>query len=162
MKRYSIEQKYKIVAEYKKYQSPKDIQIKYGIAKSTLYHWLKTFDEVKELVTHTKKYSAWDINLIKRELRTLREENQIFRESGCSTKSSVKDKIEAIEKLKNKFSIYAICRTFNLSHGTYYHRNKYRPEKTTYQIQDEILTPLVKKYFYAKEDEDVNLEFWKF
>ena len=58
MKRYSIEQKYKIVAEYKKYQFPKDIQIKYGIAKSTLYHWLKTFDEVKELVTHTKKYSA--------------------------------------------------------------------------------------------------------
>ena len=152
MKKYSIEQKHEIVAEYKKYHSPKDIQIKYGIAKSTLYHWINTFDEKRESVSHTKKYSAWDIHLLERELRTLREENQIFRESGCSTKSPVKDKIAAIEKLKNKFSIYAICRTLNLSHGTYYHRNKYRPEKTTYQVQDEILTPLVKKYFYDSKE----------
>lgn len=152
MKKYSIEQKNHIVSEYNKYHSPKNIQIKYGVAKSTLYHWIHLFDKQKESKTHIRKYSAWDINLMERELRTLREENTIFRESGCSTKSPVKDKITAIEKLKNKFSIYAICRTLNLSHGTYYHRNKYRPEKTTYQIQDEILTPLVKKYFYDSKE----------
>ena len=99
MKKYSIEQKNQIVSEYNKYHSPKNIQIKYGVAKSTLYHWIHLFDKQNECKTHIRKYSAWDINLMERDLRTLREENTIFRESGCSTKSPVKDKITAIDKL---------------------------------------------------------------
>lgn len=89
---------------------------------------------------------------MERELHSLREENQIFRESQCSIISPVSDKIATIEKLKNKFSIYAICRTLNLSKGTYYHRNKYRPEKTMYQEKDEQLRPLIKKYFEESKE----------
>ena len=50
------------------------------------------------------------------------------------------------------YSIYIICRTLNLSKGTYYHRNKNRPEKTSYQKNDENLKPFIKKCFYDSKE----------
>lgn len=152
MKQLTVENKLKIIDEYNKCKSPAIIKEKYGISKSTLYHWIKVLTVRKAGRYSSKKYSAWDITLMERELRSLREENQIFRESQCSVISPVADKIAAIEKLKGKFSIYAICQTLNLSKGTYYHRNKYRPQKTTFQEKDEELKPLIKKYFEESKE----------
>ena len=152
MKHMNLETKFKIIDEYNNCKSPTVIKEKYGVSKSTLYHWIKVLIIRKAGMYSSKKYSARDIHLMERELRSLREENQIFRESQCSVISPISDKIAAIEKLKSKFSIYAICRTLNLSKGAYYHRNKYRPEKTTYQEKDEELRPLIKKYFEESKE----------
>lgn len=148
----SLETKFKIIDEYNNCKSPAIIKKKYEVSKSTLYNWIEVLTVKKAWMYSSKQYSAWDIHLMERELRSLREENQIFRESECSVISPVKDKIAAIEKLKGKFSIYAICRTLNLSKGTYYHRNKYRPEKTIYQEKDEQLRPLIKKFFEESKE----------
>ena len=147
MRKYTDEQIKQILEEYNTKHSVKEIYQKYDIAKSTLYNWKKASKPVKAGPYSSKQYSAWEIYLMEREIRSLQEENQIFRESQCSVISPMRDKIAAIEKLKDKFSIYAICRTLNLSKATYYHRNKYRSEKTTYQEKDEILRPLIKKCF---------------
>lgn len=152
MKHMSLETKFKIIDEYNNCKSPAIIKGKYGVSKATLYNWIEVLTVKKAGMYSSKQYSAWDIHLMERELRSLREENQIFRESECSVISPVKDKIAAVEKLKGKFSIYAICRTLNLSKGTYYHRNKYRPEKTIYQEKDEQLRPLIKKFFEESKE----------
>lgn len=152
MQKLNITRKLEIIDEYQKCKSPKIIKEKYKIGKSTLYTWLKTLKAKKTGMYSIKNYSAWDIALMERELKKLREENQIFRESGCSINSAVQDKISAIERLKTKFTIYALCRTLNLSKGTYYHRNKYRPEKTTYQERKEEIQPLILKHFKASNE----------
>lgn len=152
MKLLTTENKLEIIDEYNNCKSPAIIKEKYGIGKSTLYHWIKVLTVRKAGTYSSKKYSAWDIHLMERELRTLREENQIFRESQCSVISPMKDKIAAIEKLKDRFSIYAICRTLNLSKASYYHRNKYRPEKTSDQEKDEQLKPLIKNILKKKSN----------
>lgn len=152
MKYISLEDKFKIIKEYNNCKSPAIIKEKYGISKSTLYHWIKVLTIRKAGVYSSKKYSAWDIHMMERELRTLKTENQIFRESQCSVISPTEEKIKAIERLKDKFSIHFICRTLNLSKGTYYHRNKNRPEKTSYQKNDENLKPFIKKCFYDSKE----------
>lgn len=61
---------------------------------------------------------------MKRELASLKTENEIFRKSGCGLNSSNDEKIAAVDKLKNEYSIHIICKTLGLLKSTYYHRVK--------------------------------------
>ena len=80
-------------------------------------------------------------------MKTLQEENQIFKDSECSAAASIDEKMAAIERLKERYTIHALCRTLHLSKGTYYNRTLRRPEKTTFEQLDDTLRPLIAKLF---------------
>lgn len=69
-----------------------------GVSRSALYEWIRLFER------RTRWSSKRTINLrqvyqMERRLSTLEEEIQIFKKSGCGTKSSNDEKIAAIEAL---------------------------------------------------------------
>lgn len=77
------------------------------------------------------------------ELKRLRTENAIFKACDCSPSSLLSERLSAICKHKDKFSIHALCRVLNVNRSTYYHYALRSPEKTQIQLQDDKLKPLI-------------------
>ena len=123
----------------------KELCKQFNICKSTAYNWLKKYSPVKR--TKERTISVHRIYQLERENQTLRAENEIFRRSKCSVISPIDDKIAAIERLKDDFSVHMICKTLGILKSTYYHRVLRSPEKTQNEIIDEDLCPLIKEIF---------------
>ena len=140
----------KIIKEYGECRSPKTIQKKYGICKSELYRLIQKVKADQRIVV--KDYTAGQIAAIRRKLATLEEENQIFRKSGCGTASSIDDKVSAVKRLQGDFTVHAICRTLNLSKGTYYNRLYRSPKETVFEQRDKYLSPIIKKIFEESKE----------
>lgn len=140
-KRYTEEFKKMAIAHYKQGISAKEVCEELGIARSTLLLWCKESRPDENGRTPREQY------LLQNELGRLRIENQIFRESGCSPTSSLKDRIESIHRLKDAYSIHALCRVLQVNRSTYYHHALRSPDKTQLQIGDEALKPFVAEIF---------------
>lgn len=140
----------KIIREYGECRSPKTIQKKYGICKSELYRLIQKVKADQRIVV--KDYTVGQIAAIRRKLATLEEENQIFRKSGCGTASSIDDKVSAVKRLQGDFTVHAICRTLNLSKGTYYNRLYRSPKETVFEQRDKYLSPIIKKIFEESKE----------
>lgn len=116
-----------------------------GVSRSALYRWI-------QLYTSQKRWGANEpidlqkVYRMERRLATLEEELKIFRKSGCGTKSSIDEKIAAIEALKGEFTTYVICRTLKILRSTYYQRKKGNG-KTWFDAKNEVLRPVIKAYF---------------
>lgn len=134
-----------IVKEYFECRSPKLIRKKYGIVKSTLYNWVRERRIVKR--PEARSMTAMQIYAMERKMKTLQEENQIFKECGCSPEDSVDKKMAAIERLKGRYSIHALCRALRLAKGTYYNRTLRRVPKTVFEQTNDTLRPLIAQFF---------------
>ena len=141
-KRYSVQEKLRFVQLYKTTYSAHEICEKYGMSRSTLLLWVQQYSEVP-----TKVKTVREVYLLEKEVARLRTENQIYKLSGCTTTSSIEQKVTAIERLKDSFSIHALCETLQLNRSTYYHRALRSPEQTQTERTDEIIRPLIAKIF---------------
>ena len=112
-----------------------------GIGRSTLFLWLQQADP-----NHPQKASRKEY-LEKTELERLRLENRIFRTCGCTPLSTLSDKLSAIDRYKDEFSVYRLCKTLDVLKSTYYHHALRSPEKTQNQLMDEQLRPLICEIF---------------
>ena len=118
----------------------------YGISGSYLYRIVKL--KKKHRNPHQKStYTLWDIEFMKRELMTLKTENEIFRKSGCGLSVSNDEKIAVVEKLKEEYSIHIISKMLELLKSTYYHRIMRAQEKKWYEIRNEMLKPEILEIF---------------
>ena len=148
---FSEEDKIRMVDEVKSGIPLLEVCEKEGVGRSTLYRWM-------ELYAPRKRWNAQksiDLNAVKkmeRRLAVLEEENLIFKKSGCGTKSSIEEKIAAIDSLQGEFTIYALCRTLNVLRSTYYHRKLRAPEKTWFDAKNEVLRPAIKAYFKESKE----------
>ena len=135
----------KFIQEKNKGVTVKELCLHFNISKSTAYNWIKLYSPIKRPIRET--ITVHKIYQLEREIQSLRTENEIFKRSGCGLNSTLDEKIAAIERLKNDFSIYALCKTLNILKSTYYHRVLRSPKKTQFEIVDEKLRPLIKEIF---------------
>uniref|UniRef100_UPI004055DAFD IS3 family transposase n=1 Tax=Acetatifactor sp. TaxID=1872090 RepID=UPI004055DAFD len=140
-KRYTEELKLTLVGMYEGGSTAKAICAEYGVSRSTLLLWAKQYSADSNGQIPREQY------LMRKELERLRIENQIYKECGCSAYSSLAVRLDAIHRLKNKYSIHALCRVLNVNRSTVYHHELRAPEKTQVELQDEILKPLVTEIF---------------
>ena len=89
---------------------------------------------------------------MRKELERLRIENQIFRDCGCSANSPLGTRLDAIHRLKDQYSMHALCRVLGVNRSTVYHHEFQAPEKTQVEMQDEILKPLITEIFQASNE----------
>ena len=140
-KRYTDEMKQIMVGKYEGGSTAKAICAEYGVSRSTLLLWVKQYSPDSCGQIPREQY------LMRKELERLRIENQILRECGCSANSSLGTRLDAIHRLKDKYSIHALCRVLNVNRSTVYHHELRAPEKTQVELQDEILKPLIEEIF---------------
>ena len=151
MSKFTQEIKSEIADKYKKGVDVTLLCQEYGISRSYLYRIVKLKKKHRNPYQKTA-YTLWDIELMKRELASLKTENEIFRKSGCGLNSSNDEKIAAVDKLKNEYSIHIICKTLGLLKSTYYHRVKRAPEKKWYEIRNEMLCPKILAIFKESKE----------
>ena len=109
------------------------------------------------IYSHQKPYrgriiTPTDYRHLEREKQTLQVENEIFHRSGILSKIPLDDKFAIIENLSSDFSIHILCKTLGVLKSTYYHRKLRSPEKKWYEIDDEMLCPIVKKIFTDSQE----------
>lgn len=145
-KRYTEEEKQTMVGKYEGGSTAKSICKEYGVSRSTLLLWVKQYSPDNYGQIPREQY------LMQKELARLRIENQIFKECGCSANSSLGTRLDAIHRLKDKYSIHALCRVLDVNRSTVYHHELRAPEKTQVEIQDEILKPLISEIFETSNE----------
>ncbi len=150
-KLYSEEEKIKMVEEVKNGASILEVCENNGIGRSALYRWVKEFAP-KQRYGMQKTINLNQVYRMEQKIAKLEYENAIFKKSGCGISSSVDEKINAIEKLKDEFSISSICNTLNLLKSTYYHRKKSTEKITWYDAKNEVLRPAILGYFNESKE----------
>ena len=139
------EEKLRMVRMLKKGLSVPEVCEQEGVSRSALYRWKQLYENHSRWSTK-KIINLQQVYQMERRLAILEEEIQIFRKSGCGTKSSIDEKIAAIEALKGEFTVFAICRTLQILRSTYYQRKK-NPQKTWFDAKNEVLRPAIQAYF---------------
>lgn len=127
-KRYSEEAKIQMVRLYEEGQSVKMICEENNVTKSALYNWIQLYKKrvtPKGLVTCHRK-----VFLLEKRVAYLKRRNDIFTESECSIGSPLNEKLEAIERLKDKFNLRVLCDTLQTKRSTAYHHLYHKPAET--------------------------------
>ena len=119
---------------------------RFGVSRSSIYNFLK-LDRMHISSNGKMAITFRQITSMEFEIRRLRQENEILKTSGCCLSAPLTERLSCIEKLSDRYSVHVLCKTFNVLRSTYYHYTLRRPEKTTYQISDELIRPLVKQIF---------------
>ena len=116
-----------------------------GISRSTLYNWIKLYNENSKSKhpINTREY-----NLLKRKCE--RQENiiSILKTSGCTVFSPLHDRFEVIKSMSNKYNINTLCEALNGAKGSYYnHILRNKNEDTLAAKRRAELTPIIEEIF---------------
>ncbi len=137
----------RFIKQYSSGKKVSELCKKFGICKSTAYNWIKVFAPIKRRDASLREVTPSGYYALQREVQTLKVENDIFHRCGLLDCISITDKFKAIEELKGEFSVHMLCKTLGLLKSTYYHHKLRSIEKTCYELNDEILCPLIEKLF---------------
>lgn len=140
-----------ILIKYRNCEKVVNLCKEYGLSRSYFY---KLLEENKP---HYNKYQKTDISLkevhkLRMLVSTLQTENEIFRKSNCCLNSSNDEKIEAVDRLKDEYTVHVICKTLGLLRSTYYHRVKRAPKQKWYEIRREELKPKILEIFNESKE----------
>ena len=120
-----------------------ETQAKYGMAESTFFTWKQKFDKahpVHAAITTNRATS----HKSKRHLEKLALELEVLRQCPCGSKASIDEKVAAVNALCGRYSIHVLCDALSLPRGTYYNRKRREGQRTSYEINDEKLKPLIR------------------
>lgn len=142
MGKYTVDFKEMVVNDHIIGMSKEAVAAKYNVAPSSVALWTRQYRTDNQPSVSREEY------LEQQELNRLRIDNQIFTECRCTRHAPVSERIDEVLRLKDKYSIHALCRVLDINRSAVYHRDRRAPEKTLVEIEDEKLMPLIRDIFY--------------
>ena len=140
-----ISLKKKIIKEFKKGKTTNDLIKKYNLPKSTINDWLRNVRlkiEDDTIRTLSNKYSK-----LHSEYEKVSLELEIYQKLNCLPSMDRITKLNAIEEHQDIFPLKTMCRILNVDSSTALNHIKRRVKTTTYEINDEMLKPLILDIF---------------
>jgi len=150
-KHYSQSIKDEAVLFYELGHSFAETQAKYGMAESTFFTWKQKFDKahpMHEAITTNRT----TCHKSKRHLEKLALELEVLRQCPCGRNASIDEKVAAVNALRGRYSIHVLCNALSLPRGTYYNRKRRAGQRTSYEINDEKLKPLIRQIFHDSKN----------
>ena len=123
---------------------------KFGVCKSTAYNWIQKYTPIKRKCGRT--VTPEDVYRLEREIQTLRTENEIIRRSGLLQKVPLEDIIAAIDQMQSDYTVYILCNSLGVLRSTYYHHKLRAPARKRYELNDDILRPIIKAIFFDSRE----------
>lgn len=149
-KAYTEEEKKNAVDSYLKGATISEISTATGIARSTLYIWVKKYNKVK---ASTRKVNMRDYFDLKQKCEQQEKMIEILKAATCTVSAPLNEKYEVIESLENKYSITLLCKAMNVAKGSYYnHKLRNKNENTLAAEKRAELIPIIEE-FYIKSHE---------
>lgn len=130
--RMSTEEKQSLVARYRAGESVAEICADTGVARSTLYTWIKPYT-----VTVTNSgyaVSQQEFIKIKQKLRKLEEKLEILQKVNCTVSAPLQERLQELAILHGhgQHSVHALCEALCVSRGTFYNHIFRRKDVTAY------------------------------
>lgn len=144
-KNYSKEDKQKIINLCSDGVSVTEISKEYGLARSTIYAWIKEYNEKSR---RKKPINMHEVLLLRQQCEQQNLMIEILKSASCPIDAPQKERYEAIKKLSGKYSIALLCKAMNVPKGSYYNyilRNK--NENTEAARRRAEVTPIIEKIF---------------
>lgn len=147
MKRYLSEpQKQQLVTRYLAGEAVSTIYTETGIAKSTLYSWIKQYRPIQtraERIVTPKDYDSL--------LRRCEKQEQlitVLKSVNCLPSAPLQDRLIALEALYGQFSVHVLCEALDVSRGTFYnHIKRNKRSNSSYAKHREELKVLIQDIF---------------
>ena len=144
-KNYSKEEKSKIINLCSDGVSVSEISKEYGLARSTIYAWIKEYNEKSR---RKKPINMHEVILLRQQCEQQNLMIEILQSAPCTIDAPQKERYEAIKKMSGKYSIALLCKAMNVPKGSYYNyilRNK--NENTEAAKRRAEITPIIEKLF---------------
>ena len=148
-KNYSKEDKQKIINLCSDGVSVSEISKEYGLARSTIYAWIK---EYNEKARRKKPINMHEVNLLRQQCEQQNLMIEILQSAPCTIDAPQKERYEAIKKMSGKYSTALLCKAMNITKGSYYNyilRNK--NENTEAAHRHAEVTSIIEKLFYDSQ-----------
>lgn len=144
-KNYSKEEKSKIINLCSDGVSVSEISKEYGLARSTIYAWIKEYNEKSR---RKKPINLHEVILLRQQCEQQNLMIEILQSAPCTIDAPQKERYEAIKKMSGKYSTALLCKAMNVPKGSYYNyilRNK--NENTEAAKRRAEITPIIEKLF---------------
>ena len=125
---YTKEQKDEILQRYWSGETVESISADTGVAKSTVYKWIKSIAKKPKAVNMT------DFRILKQRCETLEKMVEILQMSPCTVSAPLHDRYEVIKDLSDTYSISLLCKTLMVAKGSYFNHLKAK-EDTVYVLK---------------------------
>ena len=76
---------------------------------------------------------------------------EVIRKASCCVNATIDQKMLAIKELEGQYSVHVLCEVLNLPRGTYYNRKRRENTVTSYELDDEIIKPIIKQIFFVSK-----------
>ena len=116
--RLTTEEKRQLVMRYQTGESVTSICADTGIARSTLYSWIKSFHVVKS--RRGTQVTPHDYDVLKKRVEKLEGIVQVLKAANCTVSAPLQDKLAALESLYGQFSVHTLCDALEVPRGTFY------------------------------------------
>ncbi len=121
--------------------SIKRLAEKYGISRSSVYRWIKTYCKRSD-PSDNEAY----IKSLHRKILRQSQAIEIFQHTKLGTGSPIEERIDAITALYGQYSLNLLCSTLDVPKATYYRATR-ESKETTYDIKRREMTPLIFELF---------------
>ena len=144
-KAYSKEQISEIIERYYTGASPTMLSNETGIARSTIYAWIKA-DKIKP--KWTKEINMREVNTLRQQCEQQKLMIDILQNAPCTIAAPLAERYEYILNLSEKYSVNLLCKTMKVAKGSYYnHILRNKKENTKFEEKKRELTPIIEKIF---------------
>jgi putative transposase len=144
--KFTQEEKYQLVARYHDGGSISDICTESGVARSTLYTWLKPYKATYTDAGYT--VSATEFMKMKQRLEKLEQKIQVLKKVDCTVSSPLKEKLRELSLLYGQYSVHVLCEALEVPRGTFYnHIFRNKGDNCSYQIRRTQLSEQIKEIY---------------
>ena len=124
-KKYNQEEKQNIISRYLSGESPSNIVATTTIPRSTIYSWIKQYQQEKD--NGRMEVTLKNFRLLENKVKRLEGIIEIMKKSGCTVNDPLSIKLPALESLQGQYNVHMLCEALDVPRGTYYNyifRNK--------------------------------------
>jgi len=138
--------KKELVERYYNGGSVADICFENNIPRSTFYTWLKSYK-----TSYTKsgyEVSANEFLKMKQQIQKQQQIIEVLKSVDCTMTVTLKEKLYALEKLYEQYSVYILCEALEISRGTFYnHILRNKKDNNSYQARRDELSRQIKEVY---------------
>ena len=144
--KYTSEQKIQLVMRYQNGESVIDICTETGIARSTLYSWLKPYQTT--VTGPGVQVTPHEFTVLKKRVERLEDIIKVLKSAECTVSAPLQDKLKALETLHGKYSVHVLCDAMEVPRGTFYnHIFRNKRENTSYQFRRTLLSEQIRQIY---------------
>ena len=147
---YAPDLKARIVISYLEGKTISELANENNISRSTIYIWIKeaqTEEDSKENPVNQRTFHDLKVKCFRLE-RII----EILKTAPCCASAPLQERLQAIEKMSNTYTVNTLCDALNVAKGTYYnHILRNKRENTLHAQKINELTPIIEEIYHSSK-----------